>query len=351
MDAIFAYSRACREFEAGRNEVMEQMASLNESLDAYGREHPSIEKYSDVLVNSIGVAAMAGIVLAAPEVGLVATMGTAATTAAYGELFNCLIENGSDKFVEYCALLGRTEAESVRYGTAAAGIVGKLLKIAVIRGGLKSVGGKKGGTVRTMNTAEASARAKELFHAKAANENAVIAKVNQGIFDAVNKAPYNPRTAQNLASNLLGPGEFTRTTVPGQSMPNVRLAGQCKERIVGTDPFTFEPIIQRIVFDQRGFPIFDPYIKVETRISSPNLNLLSRKKHFQMATQNLYQDILSGKIDRNLFSQSEWLDIEHGRPKIGNYTWHHHQETGRMQLVPTDIHQWIGHIGGFEIWK
>ncbi|MBR1734570.1 MAG: HNH endonuclease [Alphaproteobacteria bacterium] len=179
----------------------------------------------------------------------------------------------------------------------------------------------------------------------------VQAQFQRNLYSKFNQAPYNPRTSQNLASRLLGADEFTRTTVPGQSMPNVRLAGQCKERIVGTDPFTFEPIIQRIVFDQRGFPIFDPYIKVETRISSPNLNLLSRKKHFQMATQNLYQDILSGKIDRNLFSQSEWLDIEHGRPKIGNYTWHHHQETGRMQLVPTDIHQWIGHIGGFEIWK
>ncbi|WP_457649304.1 HNH endonuclease [Profundibacter sp.] len=28
------------------------------------------------------------------------------------------------------------------------------------------------------------------------------------------------------------------------------------------------------------------------------------------------------------------------------YTWHHHQELGIMQLVPSDIHNVIKHIGG-----
>jgi hypothetical protein len=32
------------------------------------------------------------------------------------------------------------------------------------------------------------------------------------------------------------------------------------------------------------------------------------------------------------------------------FTWHHHQESGRMQLVDSDIHRRTGHTGGKEIW-
>jgi hypothetical protein len=42
--------------------------------------------------------------------------------------------------------------------------------------------------------------------------------------------------------------------------------------------------------------------------------------------------------------------INAGKKKIPGYTWHHHQDVGRMQLVPTDIHRWVKHIGGFEMW-
>jgi hypothetical protein len=33
-----------------------------------------------------------------------------------------------------------------------------------------------------------------------------------------------------------------------------------------------------------------------------------------------------------------------------DYTWHHHQDHGRMQLVPTAIHSETGHTGGFSLW-
>ena len=65
-----------------------------------------------------------------------------------------------------------------------------------------------------------------------------------------NQVPYNPKNAQNLASELLGSNKFTRTTVPGQSMPNVRLAGQCKEKIIIINSETQETLVQRVTFDQ-----------------------------------------------------------------------------------------------------
>lgn len=32
------------------------------------------------------------------------------------------------------------------------------------------------------------------------------------------------------------------------------------------------------------------------------------------------------------------------------FTWHHHQDVGRMQLVDYTIHRKTGHTGGYKIW-
>ena len=32
------------------------------------------------------------------------------------------------------------------------------------------------------------------------------------------------------------------------------------------------------------------------------------------------------------------------------YTWHHHQDNGRMQLVESEVHRKTGHTGGFSLW-
>ncbi|AKO63607.1 hypothetical protein BBZ73_08780 [Neisseria gonorrhoeae] len=34
-----------------------------------------------------------------------------------------------------------------------------------------------------------------------------------------------------------------------------------------------------------------------------------------------------------------------GTSEIPNYTWHHHQDTGRMQLIREDSHHDTDHIG------
>lgn len=36
--------------------------------------------------------------------------------------------------------------------------------------------------------------------------------------------------------------------------------------------------------------------------------------------------------------------------KIPGYTWHHHQETGRMQLVDEAVHSAVNHTGGTKFW-
>lgn len=72
--------------------------------------------------------------------------------------------------------------------------------------------------------------------------------------------------------------------------------------------------------------------------------------HKRAATRKLREDIKDGKIDRSIFTAEQFAQIEGGRKKIDGYTWHHHQDTGRMQLVSRDLHNWIKHLGGNALW-
>ena len=44
----------------------------------------------------------------------------------------------------------------------------------------------------------------------------------------------------------------------------------------------------------------------------------------------------------------EWLDEEFGRPP--GHTWHHHEDSGVMQLIPFGIHRSTNHGGGCTTW-
>lgn len=49
------------------------------------------------------------------------------------------------------------------------------------------------------------------------------------------------------------------------------------------------------------------------------------------------------------FTTEQIEQIKNGRTPEG-YTWHHHQEKGKMQLVDSEIHAKTGHTGGRVIW-
>jgi hypothetical protein len=49
------------------------------------------------------------------------------------------------------------------------------------------------------------------------------------------------------------------------------------------------------------------------------------------------------------FTPEQLEQIENGETPDG-YTWHHNEETGKMQLVDTEIHSKTGHTGGRAIW-
>jgi len=55
-----------------------------------------------------------------------------------------------------------------------------------------------------------------------------------------------------------------------------------------------------------------------------------------------------GKVEK-IFSKSQLEEISVGKNPYG-YTWHHHEDTGKMQLVDKKIHKETGHNGGKAIW-
>ena len=101
-----------------------------------------------------------------------------------------------------------------------------------------------------------------------------------------------------------------------------------------------------VVFDHKGFPIFDDIAKYDTRLDQKAFYATDRIGQMRMATRDLREQINSGKISRSQFSPEQLKAIQSGRSKIPRLTWHHHQDRGRMQLVPKGKHNEARHIGG-----
>jgi filamentous hemagglutinin len=107
---------------------------------------------------------------------------------------------------------------------------------------------------------------------------------------------------------------------------------------------------REILIDQRGFPVFDDVAAFQTRLSDPVASVASRRLHMQEATRSLNAAIERGETAASQFTPQQLRAIKAGREKIPGFTWHHHQQFGRMQLIPSDAHQAVGHSGGFKLW-
>jgi hypothetical protein len=147
--------------------------------------------------------------------------------------------------------------------------------------------------------------------------------------------PYDPKgVAADLESQY--PGQVSSSTIPPPGSKNVGLAG-------ARHP-------SGIVFDQRGFPIFDDLASFDTRLPGPTTAVRSRPLHFQEAARALSDAIRRGEVPASRFTAEQLRAIHGYQKKIPGLTWHHHQQPGRMQLIPTPTHQAVGHTGGFALW-
>jgi len=107
-----------------------------------------------------------------------------------------------------------------------------------------------------------------------------------------------------------------------------------------------------IPFDKNGFVDFSEWVIAEVRL--PDNMIVGRSwDQARVATEEFYKQLKGNEelMKKFNFDELQWKAIKSGKGKIPGYTWHHHQDTGRMQLVPTSIHKkGLPHTGGHALW-
>lgn len=89
-------------------------------------------------------------------------------------------------------------------------------------------------------------------------------------------------------------------------------------------------------FNRQGFPDFTPWTYRQGDVAA-DVRIIytgSRKADFRLADQAM----------RERLGDPRWA-----RPS--DYTWHHHEDIGRMILVPKSIHQSVAHTGGIPRYR
>lgn len=106
--------------------------------------------------------------------------------------------------------------------------------------------------------------------------------------------------------------------------------------------------VTKVRFSRNGFPKFKSYYDVKLKYTDLKK---SRTQHFKICNQKLYDEVSKSQELRHKLqlTKKDVEELSRGEtPK--KYVWHHHQETGVLQLVNRDIHEKTYHIGGYSIW-
>lgn len=75
----------------------------------------------------------------------------------------------------------------------------------------------------------------------------------------------------------------------------------------------------------------------------------SDRKQFAECNRQLKEKVMSDPEYAKQFTEEQLEQIMNGDTPDG-YTWHHNEETGKMQLVKSETHARTGHTGGRAIW-
>jgi hypothetical protein len=108
----------------------------------------------------------------------------------------------------------------------------------------------------------------------------------------------------------------------------------------------------RVWVDDKGCPVIVPIIAEV--ILPPSRLLDTDDKQFRHCNKQLRKYIKDNPTEAEKFLPVEVIrKFRDGEMNWGGapnkYTWHHHQDTGRMQLVSTELHELVNHTGGQAI--
>ncbi len=101
-----------------------------------------------------------------------------------------------------------------------------------------------------------------------------------------------------------------------------------------------------VLYDAVGFPVFKS--EYDMVLDAADF-LKTRPTHFNKAGKKLYEDAMKNPQLKSKFTEQELALFKKGQVPE-KYTWHHHQDSGKMQLVDAETHAVASHTGGFSIW-
>ena len=96
------------------------------------------------------------------------------------------------------------------------------------------------------------------------------------------------------------------------------------------------------------YPDFSEHCPFEAQLSEDRYKA-SDYQHFKDCNEQLTRAYENGSLDPEQFTDRQLEQIRNGDKPEG-YTWHHHEERGRMQLVDSEIHRQTPHVGGRNLW-
>ncbi len=165
-------------------------------------------------------------------------------------------------------------------------------------------------------------------------------------------APYDPNKKREDIEHVFGEENVTSTTNPKNPLQRVNSNpdkgvevitdsySNKAVRVKYKDPVTGESTSANIPYDNRGLVVFDDHSKFTTRIDKT----VDYDSQFPQATRDLKNAIVRGDVNTEGFTPLQLKQISSEKPKIQGFTWHH-DASGKMQLVPTDVHKAVSHIG------
>lgn len=124
------------------------------------------------------------------------------------------------------------------------------------------------------------------------------------------------------------------------------------EKLEGSvHPDTGVPFESRVIEkDGKEYEVVVPCFDSKFEAQLPeDLYQASNKKQFEECNGQVLDAIEEYPSIRKEFTEEELDQFEDGETPDG-YTWHHDAETGRMQLVDSDIHNRTAHTGGQYFW-
>jgi hypothetical protein len=99
-------------------------------------------------------------------------------------------------------------------------------------------------------------------------------------------------------------------------------------------------------FVEGVFPVFDSDYDA---VIPPEHYESGSYTHAQIANEQLAAAVEQNPSYEAQFNEMQLEQIRDGETPDG-YTWHHHEEAGRMQLVDSETHELARHTGGMSLW-